>query len=510
LKAGGRIHDGPAVRDSKTGYYSAAVMDIDGNAVECVYRNSGDSASVAPSRASVQPRSIVDARSDYFKLEAPKSQVARSEAPRSVALTEAPRTEIVVPEQSKSSPFRTIVSKITTTVTSTSTTPPSTTTSDTSKALMGTLLGAAAGAAIAYAMVRSESSEGPKTPEVRRSQTVYQTIEAPPTPRSEAGSVHSTRSRRYSVSSASATEAARDMYIRMIDGPPTPGSVYEYDNESEVSQRTIRAIEAPPAAPSIVSSHKTPVITRAASQAPSHVSSHKSRYSRAPSEISRGPPPPSAQTVYSVDIEPARSTTSRASRTSTKSRSRSVAPSKAPSTVYRAPSEHSVAKSTYTVKTSSKAPSKVSVVSHHKSEAPPVPGSSKSSHVSKDSITPVYPAAYPLPVSTKTSVASYKSAHSQAAEDRHLPPSEKASFASFVSRRPSPTRSAASASTIRPARPLAPTRAATDIDDMESLAPSDSISQVSSTRSRKKKHHHRREGGSKVMSSASAFGLGGH
>ncbi|EGD94337.1 hypothetical protein TESG_01857, partial [Trichophyton tonsurans CBS 112818] len=48
LKAGGKIHGEPCVRDAERNYFSAAVIDFDGNSIEAVHRN--DAPSVAPSR----------------------------------------------------------------------------------------------------------------------------------------------------------------------------------------------------------------------------------------------------------------------------------------------------------------------------------------------------------------------------------------------------------------------------------------------------------------------------
>jgi hypothetical protein len=154
------------MRDSQTGYFSAAVIDFDGNSIEAVYRPSISSAASAvsgPTMALLEDsnRSVVSkasSKASTVKTEsiAPRSEagsIARSEA-KSRALSKAP-TAI-----ERSAP--TVVSR------HTQGPPPSYTTqtvqapktddgSKAAKTIVGTLIGAAAGAAIAYAMVKGDS-----------------------------------------------------------------------------------------------------------------------------------------------------------------------------------------------------------------------------------------------------------------------------------------------------------------------------------------------------------------
>lgn len=466
LKAGGKIHDGPAVRDDETGYYSAAVIDIDGNAVECVYRDCDKHTSAA---STVRDQSVVS---------------SPSRTPEKAGFS----------SESKRSPLRTIVNNIITTTTTTLSpspaplpAPPTSGSNDTTKALVGVLLGAAAGAAFAFALVKSEE---PDPSDTQPSHSMYQRIEAPPTPPSTI-SVHSTRSRPHVGSECSSPRSSRRTHIRMIEAPPSPPS--EVSSQRTIKAPSMRAIEVPPAFSAV---------------------SHKSRSSHAPTRIPHTlPSGRTSRTVHDIDIESARSYASRSSRASGHTRARSVVTnsrvpidipllrSPDPSIILRTPSDFPLPKSAYDlpVPFKSKPSRRLSVTTSQPPENIPLP-SSHTSHASRiASISSRHshsksrfsraPEDYALPPSTKTSaVNSYKSARSsnpsaRALKSYPLPPSAKTSF---VSRPPSLSRSAISASTVRVVRPRIE-KAATDVDDMESLCPSDSISQVSS-KGRRRRH----------------------
>ncbi|KAL8713897.1 MAG: hypothetical protein Q9220_002043 [cf. Caloplaca sp. 1 TL-2023] len=137
LKAGGRIHGEPAERDRVTGYYSAAVLDFDGNSIEAMHRNKGET---TPSHADHRTE---DKRVLAWQKEVAKSTVSQDSQPRTIN----PRivvTSITQPTLMVSSPATQLKSG----------------NDVSSKAFIGTLLGAAAGAAVAYAMTKSE--EGSK------------------------------------------------------------------------------------------------------------------------------------------------------------------------------------------------------------------------------------------------------------------------------------------------------------------------------------------------------------
>jgi hypothetical protein len=153
LKAGGELHGEPKLRDPKSGYYSAAVIDFDRNSIEAVYRPESYSASnrsqaagpslkvlkngsMASRSRSVKAESVVPPRS-----EAKNPSKSAAAAPiESAAPAPAPAPSMAPPMQ----PIYQIQTK-----------PDDGT--KTAKAIVGTLLGAAAGAAVAYAMVKGES-----------------------------------------------------------------------------------------------------------------------------------------------------------------------------------------------------------------------------------------------------------------------------------------------------------------------------------------------------------------
>lgn len=154
LKAGGRIHGEPAIRDPESGYYSAAVLDFDNNSIEVRHR---EGTKAEPSRLVNEPvenESVLNWQKDVAKSTASNSSPAKSPSSRVVI------NNFTVPAMVVSQPI-----------------PESKPKSDVStKALIGTLLGAAAGAAVAYAMTKAED-ESHKTAASRT--ITYQAVEAP-------------------------------------------------------------------------------------------------------------------------------------------------------------------------------------------------------------------------------------------------------------------------------------------------------------------------------------------
>ena len=153
LKAGGRVHGEPAVRDQETGYYSAAVLDFDDNSIEFMYREKVFEAS-----------GISSGGLEEHRVLRWQKEVARSTVGSDV--------------KSDKSAARIIINNITTTPATTvsySQPEPNPGSEMSAKALVGTLLGAAAGAAVAYAMTKGEE----ESQNVSASkQVLYQAIEA--------------------------------------------------------------------------------------------------------------------------------------------------------------------------------------------------------------------------------------------------------------------------------------------------------------------------------------------
>ncbi|EXJ57246.1 hypothetical protein A1O7_07593 [Cladophialophora yegresii CBS 114405] len=188
LKAGGKIHGEPCQRDS-TGYYSAAVIDFDGNSIEAVHRPglTGEA-----NKENVDARSVVSHRTGSVKAPSTvgpaKSVVsqARSKAPTTVAppqsvvsqaKSQAPSqmsaASTKTPEQTQPKPsgdvLNTLINEarsaanvardlVTSFKGNVSSTPPSVPSNTATgggigagEAIVGTLLGVAAGAALHYA-----------------------------------------------------------------------------------------------------------------------------------------------------------------------------------------------------------------------------------------------------------------------------------------------------------------------------------------------------------------------
>ncbi|KAL4762883.1 VOC family protein [Aspergillus foveolatus] len=291
LKAGGKLHGEPKTRDSQSGYFSAAVMDMDGNSIEAVYRpdtdmrsNSGSTVSgstVARSAVSKPALALLENGSVVSKASSVKSN-AKSHVSRALTAVDRPAPSERVPSERGGSvvssreiqqaPPQTYVVHTHTTQKSDD--------SKAAKTIVGTLIGAAAGAAIAYAMSKGDSEQSPATSSLSPSQFMpqefrqlsshepspaqsqfqdyqgYRAIEAPP-PRS----VYSTAESRPALtrSVTSKNPWASTVYEGTEFGTRGPkGSVY-YDeggrraSEGSIynqSEMPLRAIEYPPASES--------------------------------------------------------------------------------------------------------------------------------------------------------------------------------------------------------------------------------------------------------------------
>ncbi|OQD77206.1 hypothetical protein PENDEC_c003G05048 [Penicillium decumbens] len=165
VKAGAKLHGEPRERDSISGYYSAAVIDLDGNSVEAVYRPGASvvvSEAGGPTIALLENGSIVSksSRASTVKAEsvAPPRSEARSAVSRApTAISKAPTAvskaaPSVVSHRSQGPP-----PSYTTQTIPTQTIQSVDDGSKAAKTIVGTLIGAAAGAAIAYAMVKGDT-----------------------------------------------------------------------------------------------------------------------------------------------------------------------------------------------------------------------------------------------------------------------------------------------------------------------------------------------------------------
>ncbi|CAG8936232.1 unnamed protein product [Penicillium salamii] len=237
LKAGAKIHGEPKERDSTSGYFSAAVVDFDGNSIEAVYRpevSSAASAVSGPTMALLEDsnRSVVSkasSRASTVKAEsvAPRSEagsVARSVA-KSEAKSRAPTTVSRAPTAVSKAP--TAVERSAPTVVSRAQAPqtsyivqtapaPADDGSKAAKTIVGTLIGAAAGAAIAYAMVKgdSQSTEEPRS-QPQQFPTDFPQIKAAAQSFFGAGNNNN-----------NAPQEQEPQQFRAIEAPPPPRSVY--------------------------------------------------------------------------------------------------------------------------------------------------------------------------------------------------------------------------------------------------------------------------------------------
>lgn len=278
LKAGGNIHGEPAVRDSD-GYYSAAVIDFDGNSIEAVFRPDFSENKENDVTSTISSRTMTELAPDT------KSQTSR--APPSGAKSSfplaAPPTELPAPiQRSSSDRLGSIISDARSAANvarnlakSVKTSSPSHRRSSgegDSNVILGTLLGVAAGAAFHYALTHDKGSK--PRPSVARSFTEpsrYQShhqAEGSQYPTLENNDYASTmRPARSTTSSHRSSHRGQTVYATGFDnGTLAPPS------ESRATQQgsNKRMIEAPP------SSFKAPLPPRSSSSH-SRSSSHRSR-----------------------------------------------------------------------------------------------------------------------------------------------------------------------------------------------------------------------------------------
>lgn len=200
LKAGGRIHGEPAIRDRESGYYSAAVFDFDNNSIEVTNR----------------PKA----------LEPPKSTIANSEDPsvlnwqKDVAKSSAGS---LIQSQMTSGRAASRNVTLPTMIITQSTTEAKPKNEMSTKALIGTLLGAAAGAVVAYAMTKGEE----ETTDATVSRTVtYQNVEAP---KSQVAKPMEISRRSYVQTEVS---QVRPAVFQQIEYPSYPTTVAGVSNKS--------------------------------------------------------------------------------------------------------------------------------------------------------------------------------------------------------------------------------------------------------------------------------------
>lgn len=164
LKAGGKLHGEPKMRDSQSRYYSAVVIDADSNSVEAIY---GPGNSSARSEVSGAGTSVLDGGSFVSKAYSrassarPESTISMS---RSEARSNASRATTAVERGSSVAPSARAAPATQVAQKSDDSSNP------TARTIVGSLIGAAAGAAIAYAWTSNDKSEEPQTEPARAPQ----------------------------------------------------------------------------------------------------------------------------------------------------------------------------------------------------------------------------------------------------------------------------------------------------------------------------------------------------
>ncbi|KAL4930221.1 VOC family protein [Aspergillus undulatus] len=164
LKAGGKLHGEPKTRDTHSGYFSAAVMDMDGNSIEAVYRPDADTKSscgstVAKSAFDKPALALLENGSVVSKASTIKSN-SKSHASKAITAVNrgAPSERggsVVSTREIQQAPPQPYVVHTHTTQTADD--------GKAAKTIVGTLIGAAAGAAIAYAISKSDSEPNQTT-----------------------------------------------------------------------------------------------------------------------------------------------------------------------------------------------------------------------------------------------------------------------------------------------------------------------------------------------------------
>jgi hypothetical protein len=477
LTAGGRPNGAPATRCDDDGHFNAAVLDLDGNSIEVVFKNGpdvrDDGTIIEHSRVITWQRSVYETyRDDRSVISSRTAKPTPTEVTSKAASVVSKAPSVA---RSVSEPVAV---------------PQATTSSDAgAKTLIGTLLGAAAGAAVAYAMVRSERDSEKKESDFSAYMDAKNIVKAAADHIAGASSQPKAPLQDPQPTDETAPESAHrniDAQSYHSSSPPQPRSIYAASRQIEAAPSSYYAAsqvsKAPTSAPRQIeaapptyysASHVSKAQTatpRAIEYAPAHSvapSQARSKYTLARSVTS----------PELLTIENARSMASSAKPESvvSVSKARSVAHSVAPSTLISSFVPDHVPRRT----------SEGSVHSHHSSRS-----KARSSHTE---------------TSRHTSRSKHsRSHHSEAIESSPSPP--PASKA--PSKAPSKAASIISSILGRDAKSSASKNDDfiddLDIeelteDDMDTVVPSDSISQIGSTTSRRR-HKSKKHSGESVVS----------
>lgn len=457
MTAGGRPNGAPATRSDEDGHFNAAILDLDGNSVEVVFKNGPDTREdgsvIGHSRVIKWQRSVHESYESYRDDASAIS--SRTSASR-LAPTEAAKAASVV---SKAPTDASRGASIARSVSEPVAVPKAAATSESgdgaAKQFIGTLLGAAAGAAVAYAMVRSEQNSAKKESEF----TAF--MDAKKIVKGAAG---------YLAQASSQPKSPMQDPLPAIEAaPPVPEPVHRNsDARSQYSStppqpRSVhtapRQIEAPP------TYYSASLVSKNQVSAPLALE-YGPAYSLAPSETrSRHTVARSVTSPELLTIEKARSTAStvRSHHAASVAKSQSVAPSTASSSLI----------SSFVPDHVSRRDSEGSVHSHHSSRS-----KARSSHTD---------------ASKHTSKSRHSRSHrSKAIDSSPSPPpafeapSKAASIVSSILGRDNKSSVSKHSDFIDDLDIEEVTE-----DDMDTVVPSDSISQIGSSHSRRTHHSHK-------------------
>ncbi|KAJ4365689.1 hypothetical protein N0V83_008309 [Neocucurbitaria cava] len=162
LTAGGRPNGAPATRCEEDGHFNAAVLDFDGNSIEVVFRGEpdirDDGTVIEHSRVITWQRTVAESYRDDRSVVSARTSASKPAATEVMSQAASVVSKAPSAASKPGSMARSVSEPITV--------PQTASTSDSgdraAKKIIGTLLGAAAGAAVAYAMVRSEQDSAKK------------------------------------------------------------------------------------------------------------------------------------------------------------------------------------------------------------------------------------------------------------------------------------------------------------------------------------------------------------
>ncbi|KAJ4348391.1 uncharacterized protein N0V89_009765 [Didymosphaeria variabile] len=300
LTAGGRPNGAPASRSDEDGHFNAAILDLDGNSIEVVFRNGpdfrDDGTVIEHSRVITWRRTVTESfRDDRSVLSSRSTQSLSKQASAPAAPSVAPSSASKAPSVARSASEPAI--------------PQAPAASESgggaAKQIIGTLLGAAAGAAVAYAMVASERDSAKKEKE----------FEAFKTAKAAMASV--AQFAQGSEQPKLPQQGPQPVYESKQLPPPLHRNTSDSDSlYSSPRARSIRAIEAAPSdhgplytkAPTTISASRQLEYAPARSIAPSRVSEYVPAASVAPSRTaSRAPESRAVEYMPAASVAPSKS-----------------------------------------------------------------------------------------------------------------------------------------------------------------------------------------------------------